>query len=184
MAAAKTSTAPVETKNQASAASTDEWNTEQVGFPPYFSVEKDGDSFTGKLMYLDETDPSFPRYIFECVNKPILCHRGSKTAGQEDVDVLPGQSFSVSEYAGIARNRMAVFVGLVIMITRIRERNLPVAKGDPPRTFIDFDVKSLAKDKPQIEGRRAKMMMAKKQAQQLPASSGDPEIEFSPDSFF
>jgi hypothetical protein len=184
MAASKVNTAPVETKNQESAASNDEWNTEQVGFPPYFSVENDGDSFTGKLMYLDETDPSFPRYVFQCVGKPILCHRGSKTTGQEDVMVEPGQMFSASEYAGIARNRMAVFVGFVIKVTRIRSRSLPVPKGEPPRTFIDFDVKSLAKDKPQIDARRVRMMMAKKQSVQLSASSEDSEIGFTPDSFF
>jgi hypothetical protein len=182
MAASKVNTAPVETKNQESAASNDEWNTEQVGFPPYFSIEKDGDSFTGKLLYLDETDLSFPRYVFEAIAS-TPCYRGAKATGQEKVTVESGQMFSVSEYTGIARNRMAVFVGLVIKVTRIRERSLPVSKGEAPRTFIDFDVKSLTKDKPKIEARRAKMMMAKKQiAQQLP--SGDPEIEFSPDSFF
>lgn len=147
-------TAPNQSTN-VNAASNDEWEKEQIGFPPYLKVAV-GLAVQAILMNLDATDPNFPRYTF--VNdqeEPITCYKGD-SEHQEEVKVYQGEQFSLSEYAGISREKLLLYVGLTVRLQITRERKLPPIDGKP-RSFFEWELMVKKSDRPLIENRKKQL---------------------------
>jgi hypothetical protein len=108
----------------------------------------------------------------------LKCYRGPVN-NQEEVIVQPGQYFSLSEYAGISREKLQFYVGVEIKLTPLQERNLSVAKGEEPRTFIDWDLGVASADKALVDTRKRQLMLeSKKPATSADAAESQPEESF------
>lgn len=148
-------TAPVTEKNT-QAVSEDEWVSEQLGFPPYWDA-KEGETVQCQIMSLDVRDESFPRYICVYTGDEVLrCSKGAKDteAYEEIVEVYPGEQFSMSEWAGIAREKLVYYIGVDIRLTRGKATRLKNGDDGQPRKFINWELKIRAKDKLLIESRK------------------------------
>jgi hypothetical protein len=147
------------------AADADEWEKEQIGFPPYLKAAT-GLSITALLLNLDATDPDFPRYTFaNAQHEPITCYKGDEEH-REDVPVYQGEQFSLAEYAGISREKMIVYMGMEVRLTVGKERRLPPKDGQP-RTFFEWELMVKKSDRPMIEARKKELALLKaKQAQE------------------
>lgn len=158
-------TAPVNTPNTSSAPE-DEWIDQNLGFPPYWDPEE-GDSVQCQIQSLDVRDPNFPRYI--CVytgNDILICSKGAKDtdAYEEKVPVYPGEQFSMSEWTGIARDRLVYYIGLDIRLTRGPTTKVKPGEDGQPRKFINWKLQIKKSDQLLIETRR-------KEAAQLQAKN-------------
>ena len=160
-------TAPVNTPNS-SAAQDDEWEKEQIGFPPYIKASV-GLAVTAILLNLDATDPNFPRYTFvNAQSEPITCYKGD-TEHQEEVLVYQGEQFSMGEYAGISREKMQVYMGMEVKLSITKERKLPKLADGTPRSFFEWELMVKKADRPEIERRKRVIaeLKAKESSQQL-----------------
>lgn len=135
----------------------DDFVQELIGFPPYYKPEI-GVAFTCILEGLDATNPKFCRYNMRATRQPLKCFRGP-VDNQETITVNPGECFSLSEYAGISREKLQFYVGVEIKLTLLHERNLPVAKGEEPRTFIDWDLGVSSSAKQLVDTRKRQLML-------------------------
>lgn len=158
------------TATNTSNAAGDEWEKEQIGFPPYLKAAP-GLVVQAVLMNLDATDVNFPRYTF--VNgqqEPLTCFKGD-SEHQEEVLVYQGEQFSMGEYAGISREKLVIYMGMEVRLTVGKERRLPNGADGKPRTFFEWELMVKKTDRPEIERRKQKMaeLKAKQQAEMLPA---------------
>ncbi len=147
-------TAPVNTPN--TQASGDDWIDENIGFPPYWDP-KEGETVQCQILSLDVRDPNFPRYICAYTgNDVLICSKGAKEtdAYQEQVSVYPGEQFSMSEWAGIDRNKLVYYIGVDIRLTRGPKTKVAPGEDGKPRHFINWSMQIKAKDKALIEGRK------------------------------
>lgn len=115
------------------------WVDEQVGFPPYWSPEM-GSAFRGMIMYRDERQPEFIRYVVQA-SAPIRCHRGPSDDEQEEVIVQPGELFTTTAYAALPLER---YFGFEVWVLAEKKRTLaastnPNAKEGQKRKREQWD---------------------------------------------
>ncbi len=92
-----------EKETQALMASRGDWVDLPIGFDPYWNPEV-GKSFVGRVAEFDARDPSFVRIRF-ITSERLLCQKGDAEHA-EDIWVEAGGFFSISVYAGIAKELM------------------------------------------------------------------------------
>jgi hypothetical protein len=98
----------------------DNWEEEQVGFPPYWNPEL-GVRISAKVIALDVRDELFHRWTLQATRKSIQCAIGP-AEDAEPVTVKPGELFTCSAYAGLP---LDLFVGLEVLIYVSDKRKLP-----------------------------------------------------------
>lgn len=106
MAATKPSArdaAPAATAPNPLLVSRGDWVDLPIGFDPYWNPEE-GKSFVARVSEFDARDPQFVRIRMQAV-EPTQCQKGD-TEHAEPVLVEPGGFFTISTYAGIARELM------------------------------------------------------------------------------
>ena len=92
-------------------------------FPPYWKPEVNT-GFRGTVLYRDERDPSFARYIVQSA-VTLDCRRGPVDDG-EIVTIQPGMNFSIGVYASLPLER---FFGLELTAIAVGKQKLPINKN-------------------------------------------------------
>lgn len=110
-------------------------------FPPYWKPEINT-GFRATVLYRDERDASFPRYVLQTAVQ-LDCRRGPVDDG-EIITIQPGMNFSVGVYASLPLER---FFGLELTAIAVGRQKLPINKTrDVPydmwqfRTFVNPEV--------------------------------------------
>ena len=134
----------------------------QVGLPPYWKPMPDGTGsavgrwFCGVPMSLDNQDPNFPRWVIQAT-QPLTCYRGPK-ADMEEVQVQPGDLFTISEYAGL---NLREYFGMKIGVVIVSDTPLSPTPDGEPRNFYRWQVrldKNEAKELQEFRKETAKML--------------------------
>ena len=82
---------------------------QQTGLPPYWGPNEEqlkngvAQYFHAKVIMFDNKDPKFERWVLQAL-APITCFRGKREQA-EQVDIKPGEFFSISDYAGLPLGR-------------------------------------------------------------------------------
>jgi hypothetical protein len=95
---------------------------QQTGYPPYWNPS-DGKVFLGTVLFRDARDEEFIRYVLRASRK-MTCFEGEADNAQE-VQVLPGQYFSVGEYAALPLEK---YVGHEVMVIASGKRDIKGGK--------------------------------------------------------
>lgn len=120
------------TKNAAATASppggpvdTSTWEKEQVGFDPYFVIEK-GKRVVAAIIGFDGSDPTFHRYQFMAAEE-MTCQRGPNDDDAENhelVTVKEGETFNLSSFYSLVKplNEYLAYssetgIGVVVSLT-------------------------------------------------------------------
>jgi hypothetical protein len=126
------------------------FETEQTGFAPYW-VAGVGKMFYAQVLYLDQRDPEFPRYVCKALS-PLVCQRGA-TDDATQLFVKKGELFTTSVWSGL---ELYKFFDLGVLVKCIKERKLAGndASNGVKRKFYDWTTKVASKDKPVLDKRR------------------------------
>jgi hypothetical protein len=87
-----------------SSVNTTNWEREQVGFDPYFVIDK-GKGFVATLVGRDDTNPKFVRYQF-MAPEDMECQRGPNDIDDErheKVAIKKGDTFNISSFYSLAK---------------------------------------------------------------------------------
>ena len=109
---------------------------EQISFPPYWNPDM-GKVFYGMVVNLDDTDPTFVRYVVEAF-MPTLCERGDKH-NKEEVLVQKGEFFTLSAYAGLPLDR---YIGFAVFVQVKGQRDV-----GQPQPMWEFTLKISPEDR-------------------------------------
>jgi hypothetical protein len=138
------------------------WSRQQVGFPPYWSPQREGQPFFGRVVALDTRQEDFYRYVIQATKFPMYCRLGPADDA-EKILVQPGDFFTVSNYASLP---LEDFFDIEVIAIATKKRKLPgneASKG-VKRDLWMWDVRVESdKEKKIIEQRRsdkAKELMA------------------------
>jgi hypothetical protein len=138
------------------------WSRQQVGFPPYWSPQREGQPFFGRVVALDTRQEDFYRYVIQATKFPMFCRLGPADDA-EKILVQPGDFFTVSNYASLP---LEDFFDIEVIAIATKKRKLPgneASKG-VKRDLWMWDVRvESEKEKRIIEQRRsekAKELMA------------------------
>lgn len=138
------------------------WSRQQVGFPPYWSPQREGQPFFGRVVALDTRQEDFYRYVIQATKFPMFCRLGPADDA-EKILVQPGDFFTVSNYASLP---LEDFFDIEVIAIATKKRKLPgneASKG-VKRDLWMWDVRVESdKEKKIIEQRRsdkAKELMA------------------------
>jgi len=148
MAKPKEETKNVMTQNQI--ATPDGWETEQTGFPPYWSPEE-GKMFKGKVIGYDpdtENDGAFPRFTI-LATAPAQCARGPAD-DQVEALVNSGELFNVSSYVQLPLEN---YMGFEVLVKAKTQRD--IKQG---RTTWDFELRCSPDTKRLVADRQAKLL--------------------------
>lgn len=149
---------------------------EQISFPPYWKPEL-GMGWRGTVLYRDERDPTFHRYIIES-SIAMDCRSGPVDDGVI-ITIEPGMNFSIGCYAALPLER---FFGLEVAVIAVGSRKLPpneASEGKPRdlwefRTLVSPDVKQLLASRRKEDLaylKEAQMMAGRKMMEELAKSS-------------
>lgn len=135
----------------------DDFVKENLGFLPYWDPGE-GESFQGIINSLDITDEKFPRWNATLTKGSIRGCKGAKeTDAYEEIEIMVGDQFSFSEWEGINRRKMVVYIGIEIKLTRGKETKIPKKPG---QTFINWSLEVPRKSLPIIQQRKADLAAA------------------------
>lgn len=121
----------------APAASRTDWVDLPIGFDPYWTPAV-GKSFVARVAEFDARDPEFIR-IRMIASEALMCQKGD-TEHAEDVQVEVGGFFTISVYAGIAKELMYHYqsgIAPEVMISVLRQDKVKAGKyaGKPVWIF-------------------------------------------------
>lgn len=106
-----------------------DFQEEQISFPPYWDVG-DNKWFYGMVVAVDDRDAEFVRYVVQA-ERPIMCKQGSKKKKEsEDVEVKPGEFFTLSAYSGLPLDR---YIGVKVLVRVTGKKD--VGQPQPMWTF-------------------------------------------------
>lgn len=137
---------------QAMLEATKGWSRQQVGFPPYWSPQREGQPFFGRVVALDTRQEDFYRYVVQATKFPMYCRLGPSDDA-EKIMVPPGDFFTVSNYSSLA---LEEFMDIEILAVAVKKRKLPgndASKG-VKRDLWMWDIK--------VESEKEKAMIAKR----------------------
>lgn len=130
------------------------WSRQQVGFPPYWSPQREGQPFFGRIVALDTRQEDFYRYVVQATKFPMFCRLGPADDA-EKIMVQAGDFYTVSAYASLP---LEDFFDIEVLVVATKKRKLPgneASKG-VKRDLWMWDVKvESEKEKQIIERRRA-----------------------------
>lgn len=120
-----------------------EYEKDQVGFPPYWKPVDTGDWFRGKVLMLDDRDPDFPRYVIEATQE-FYAYKGT-ALDAEPILVLPGELYTINSYSSLPLER---YYGNWDIVGRtVRKRKLAASTKEDaqdyqkrPRDLWDWEV--------------------------------------------
>lgn len=92
-------------------------------FPPYWKPVI-GQGFRATVLYRDEREESFPRYVLQSATK-LDCRKGPVDDG-EILSIQPGMNFSIGVYAALPLER---FFGLELVAIATGMQRLPANKN-------------------------------------------------------
>lgn len=93
------------------------YEEQQTGLPPYWGPNEEElaegvpQFFHARVIAFDGKDPAFQRWVLQAVDA-LTCWRGKEK--EEEVQVKPGEFFSISAYAGLPLGRYFGFPVFVV----------------------------------------------------------------------
>ncbi len=147
------------------------WSRQQVGFPPYWSPQREGQPFFGRVVALDTRQEDFYRYVVQATKFPMFCRLGPADDA-EKILVQPGDFFTVSNYASLP---LEEFFDIEVIVIATKKRKLPgneASKG-VKRDMWMWDVRvESEKEKQIIATRRADKAKELMAARELAEDNG------------
>jgi len=137
------------------------WETEQIGFPPYWNptmkedekgktIANTGNAFLGMPIQRDDRDPNFQRYVVEAL-RPIMCKKGP-AEDAEEILVKTGEFFTCSVYAALP---LEDYFGYEVFVKPVRKRKLAATAEIPQkRDLWDFELQVSPETKKLLKQRR------------------------------